>query len=342
MKKAISLLLAIAMCLSLCSCDLDLELGILDKLGVSPTEYLVACFGCKQEFTVGQLNADFGLCQDCLMDVGAAYCKKCDAPCYTRDMIQGLCQTCSASESTETTTQTTVSQTNGDPESVACNLCGASYHPSEITDGYCPGCYAQASYDENDEAEYYACDSCGREYDSADELYDGLCYGCYCDKYSLCISCGTRPDEGYGPSGMECSECYYRDYATCAGCGYDYWKDDMYGEYCSSCGVDPLPGTYYANYENVKITISYIDYEHYLTYTDLTSGITLYNIPLSYCNAYTATEKMLMFQIDSYYPEYSGYVEFCLFIGARAEYSYNALIDGLEDTDGYYSSLTKQ
>jgi len=49
----------------------------------------------------------------------------------------------------------------------------------------------------------------------------------------------------------------------------------------------------------------------------------------------------LMFVIDDYYPQYSGYVEVCWMKNSLFPYSYNALIDGLDDTDGYYSDLTK-
>lgn len=58
-----------------------------------------------------------------------------------------------------------------------------------------------------------------------------------------------------------------------------------------------------------------------------------------YYNQDTPTEKMIMFSIDEYYPQYSGYVEFC--VGGSMAYSYNALIDGLDDSYGYYQILEK-
>ena len=59
------------------------------------TEFRVACFECKEKYVAGQLNTDFGLCQGCMVKVGAAYCQSCCAPCYIRDMTYGLCQSCS-------------------------------------------------------------------------------------------------------------------------------------------------------------------------------------------------------------------------------------------------------
>ncbi len=133
----------------------------------------------------------------------------------------------------------------------------------------------------------------------------------------LCVSCKTQPSSGYGPSGMECADCYYGSDAI-------------------------LEGTYFAQFENVSITLTHHDYVDYiLTYRDLTSGITLENIPLAYYNANTSTEISMMFVIDDSYPEHGGYVEVYWSDGSLSPYSYNALIEGLEDTDGDYSFLNK-
>lgn len=305
MKKLVVWLVILPLLLLFTACSTEKESD-------NPTEFRVACFGCKQEFPSGQLNVDFGLCQDCMMKVGAAYCQNCAAPCYTRDMIQGLCRTCSASRNETTALQESTSVpemvtceycgysvrsdcmigdycvgcysvrqgkclrcthnsrlsdgchcaycsenwfycANCDKRTagndmfldlcmdcywrinsvlVPCPLCGASYTPQEMKDGYCHTCYPQASYDQSDEHE---CTRCGREYDTADGHYGGLCHGCYCEMNGLCIICAARPSDGMGPSGMECSECHYEAFGTCLECGYDYWKEDMYGDYCYHC-----------------------------------------------------------------------------------------------------------
>lgn len=103
---------------------------------------------------------------------------------------------------------------------------------------------------------------------------------------------------------------------------------------------DEITGTYIADYEDIRITITAeSDSEYYLTY--MASGITLENIPLAYFSSNTAEEKWLMFYLDEYYPEYVGYVEFCWSGDSRFPYSMNAMIDRLEDTNGEYTSLTK-
>ncbi len=103
-----------------------------------------------------------------------------------------------------------------------------------------------------------------------------------------------------------------------------------------------IAGTYLARFENVKIVIKEDPKAEYLlTYTDTASGITLNDIPLAYYDHNTPNEKWLMFFIDDYYPQYSGYVEFCWQKNEITPYFYNSLIDGLADTDGYYSDLIK-
>lgn len=101
---------------------------------------------------------------------------------------------------------------------------------------------------------------------------------------------------------------------------------------------DIIVGEYVDPYYNVKIVMSKeSDGEYRLTYS--ASGVTLSNLPVLYYNQDTPTEKMIMFSIDEYYPQYSGYVEFC--VGGSMAYSYNALIDGLDDSYGYYQILEK-
>lgn len=391
----------------------------------APTDFRVACFGCKQEVPMGQLNVDFGLCPDCMMKVGAAYCQGCAAPCYTRDMIQGLCSSCCASASNTAASSETAApvETTVPPEHIRCEYCGHLVHPDYLIGVYCVGCYAireekclrctynsrltegchcehcsqnwfycagcskrTAGYEmfldlcmdcyrqlnsilvpcllcnesiapaeikdkfcsncytePTSEPEIYTCDSCGREIDNPEDCHEGKCWGCYNEDKNLCVSCQKRPSEGYGPSAMECAQCYYESNATCPGCGYDYWKDDMIGDYCSSCYYDGLIGTYYDHSLNIKIVVtSHEDYDYCMSYTDCSLGITLRNIPLAYENSDASASKSLMFQLNDYYPGYGGYVEICMYIGARAEYSYNALIDGMVDSGGYYSSLSRE
>ena len=161
------------------------------------------------------------------------------------------------------------------------------------------------------------CAACGREIESPEDQYGDLCWVCYCESNGLCISCREQPSAGLGPSAMECEACYNWD--------------------------SPIFGTFYSDFENVKIEVTRHDYFDFcLTYTDLTSGITLENIPLAYYNMDEEYEKMLMFVVDDSYPEHSGYVELCWSGGMIDCFSYNALIEGLEDSGGFYSTMTKE
>ena len=133
----------------------------------------------------------------------------------------------------------------------------------------------------------------------------------------LCVSCNAQPSGGYGPSGMECANCYYGNDAI-------------------------LEGIYIAEFEHVQITLTHHDYVDYiLTYTDLTSGITLERIPMAYYSANSDTEIAMMFFMEESYPKHSGYVEICWSESGLFPYSYNAIIDGLEGTGGDYSPLSK-
>ena len=266
MKKQAIWIILLSVLLLFAACDTNTDT-------TKPTDFRVACFECGQQFSSGQINTDFGLCHDCMIKTGASYCKNCAAPCYTIDMVQGLCKKCSASTNDMTTSQDTIEppepieppEISEPPETTApsvtitppeppvdpkpvhcdscrysvlpdymignqcigcyairewkclrctynthltdgchcehcssnwfyctqcdkrtagsemflnlcmdcywklnsvlvpCPLCGASYSPSEITSGFCRNCYAQVSYDENDEQEYYRCASCDRE-----------------------------------------------------------------------------------------------------------------------------------------------------------------------------------
>ena len=167
------------------------------------------------------------------------------------------------------------------------------------------------------------CALCGAPY-WAEELKNGLCKGCnamyeHDQQDDLCVVCGKNPSEGYGMSAMECYECYQKTHN------------------------DDIVGTYYANYENVRITIEYNDTTDYvMTYEDLSAGIKISRIGLSYYSQQDTYNTGLFFDLSESGGKYKGYVEFCMSIGARAEYNYNALIEGVEDTGGYYSPLSKQ
>lgn len=101
---------------------------------------------------------------------------------------------------------------------------------------------------------------------------------------------------------------------------------------------DIVSGEYYDSTENIGIKITTdANGEYLLSYS--ASGVTLNNIPLRYYNQNTPTDKMLMFDLGTYYPEYNGYVEFC--VTNSSGYSYNSLIDGLGDSYGYYFSIEK-
>ena len=104
---------------------------------------------------------------------------------------------------------------------------------------------------------------------------------------------------------------------------------------------DEITGDYISDYTDVKITITATNSSDYrLTYT--ASGVTLENIPLAYFNENTSTRKMIMFDVDAMYPDYSGYIEFVW--GSESifgPYSFNALIDGLAGTEGDYYPLKK-
>lgn len=103
---------------------------------------------------------------------------------------------------------------------------------------------------------------------------------------------------------------------------------------------DELTGSYLAEYEAVKIIITATNNSDYhLTY--ITSEVTLENIPLAYFNINTDTDKRLMFDVDACYPEYNGYIEVIWSKNGLFQYAYNAMIEGLTDTEADYSPLKK-
>ena len=247
--------------------------------GTEPTEFRVACFECKEMFTAGQLNTDFGLCQGCMVKVGASYCQECSAPCYIRDMIHGLCTTCNAASKENTVESETITEpeTTVEPENtvavdmVNCNLCGRPIASSEAKGGYCPGCYIQSNYHE-DERNFATCDYCGVTYGYSDPLVGGACQSCWNGFAGLCKTCGRPYRDGdgfeslcyscqdkYGPKCRVCGDdltyqggvdglCYacYDAANSCKECGADltyqnydgycYYCHPSFGHICSNCG----------------------------------------------------------------------------------------------------------
>lgn len=101
---------------------------------------------------------------------------------------------------------------------------------------------------------------------------------------------------------------------------------------------DIVSGEYYDSTQNVGIKITTdANGEYLLSYS--ASGVSLNNIPLRFYNKNTPTDKMLMFDLGTYYPGYNGYVEFV--VTGSSRYSYNSLIDGLADSYGDYFPLEK-
>ena len=50
-------------------------------------EVSMRCIACRKVFSEEEINADFGLCRDCMLEAGATYCTKCNAPSYVKDMV---------------------------------------------------------------------------------------------------------------------------------------------------------------------------------------------------------------------------------------------------------------
>lgn len=179
-----------------------------------PTEFRVACFGCKELFVSGQLNADFGLCQSCMMEVGAAYCQSCSAPCYTRDMTHGLCRSCSAT--TEATTTA--------PERKQCEYCGLSILSDCFVDDCCIGCYC---------IRFGKCLHCTMD---REDPYSGHCEFC-ADKWFFCTSC-SKPAKGKEMFLDLCMECYGKANSvlvSCPLCGRSIAPNEIKRGYCESC-----------------------------------------------------------------------------------------------------------
>lgn len=218
--------------------------------GTEPTEFRVACFECKEMFTAGQLNTDFGLCQGCMVKVGASYCQECSAPCYIRDMIHGLCRSCSAA--IETTTE---------PKRLQCAYCGQSILADYFLEDCCIGCYGirfgkclRCKQDREDpnrghcdfcSDKWFFCASCSIPTKGEEMILD-LCMKCYGKANSVLVPCplcgrSIAPNEirsGY------CQSCraqadYHEDernFATCDYCGVTYgYSDPLVGGACQSC-----------------------------------------------------------------------------------------------------------
>lgn len=182
--------------------------------GTEPTEFRVACFECKEKFAAGELNTDFGLCQGCMVKVGAAYCQSCSAPCYIRDMTHGLCGNCSA----------TIEETTTEPERSQCAYCGRSILADYLVEDYCIGCYCIRQ------------GKCLRCKQDREEPNGGHCNFCK-DKRFFCASCRklTKGEEMFLDLCMECYGKANSVLVVCPLCGRDLAPEDIRGGYCQSC-----------------------------------------------------------------------------------------------------------
>lgn len=110
---------------------------------------------------------------------------------------------------------------------------------------------------------------------------------------------------------------------------------------------DPIIGEYFGQNEDIAILLTTEDGEsYYLSYTCFVTGQSLSMIPSWNITRYDDGTVSLMFQIDPYDSAHSGYVEVVI-AGENAsgylyKYEYNALIEGMEDSGGYYSPLNKK
>jgi len=181
--------------------------------GTEPTEFRVACFECKEKFVAGQLNTDFGLCQGCMVKVGAAYCQSCSAPCYIRDMTHGLCGSCNAAA--EATTE---------PERKQCEYCGQSILADYFVEDCCIGCYC---------IRQGKCLRCKQDRENSN---GGHCNFC-ADMRFFCASC-SKPTIGKEMFLDLCMDCYGKANSTlvcCPLCGRDLAPEDIRGGYCQDC-----------------------------------------------------------------------------------------------------------
>ena len=216
MKKKIFWIILLLLMLLLSACTVK-------PVGKEPTqaEQLAqsgdVCLGCEEQYVSGQLNADFGLCRECMVREGAIYCQDCNTPGYVRNMVYGRCQNCSASAK-ETTAEPAV-ETVEAVDTVACVLCGRAITSSQSLGGFCAACYADMLRPEEEE-EDDKCRKCGVILGKW-EGYDSLCSVCFA--IEMCDFCNAYK--------------VYKD-DLCKYC-YNYRTGDTSGE-CSKCGVDDV------------------------------------------------------------------------------------------------------
>ena len=233
--KVFALLLALCYLVSfLTGCGIDLLKSVSAQLPV-------CCSRCEQKFPALQINEDFGLCQQCLMDVGAAYCSTCGRPCYIRDMIQGLCSACStqategaviattsptipvATEPAETIPVATEPTT---PEKLKCKYCGRYVYSQYMIGDCCAGCLCIR------EGKCLRCLSKNHTGDS-----------CYCDAcqplFPRCKICNKEVP--VFDSVMDvCSSCYIKlngAVISCPLCGKSLFPYEVERGYCYSCRI---------------------------------------------------------------------------------------------------------
>lgn len=110
-------------------------------------------------------------------------------------------------------------------------------------------------------------------------------------------------------------------------------------EYVYFLQKDSLVGRYEAVYQDVEIEFTTDDRgDIYLTY--ISQGTVLENIPCVY-RVDCGDNVGLSFDLDECYPEHAGYVEVIYYKDSFSSMTYNAEINGVEHTDGFYSTLLR-
>ena len=147
---------------------------------------------------------------------------------------------------------------------------------------------------------------------------------------------------------------------------FDYNKGDILSIYCQVVDIgeiigytvdiievlkeDVVVGEYHAIYEDsagafedIYLWISTVDDSTYsLSYVDMLTGKGIYDIYSTEVSHYDSMVSVI-FRIDNYYPEHKGMVEIIIDPGSKMfPYGFISEIDGIGDTRGTYSSMSKR
>lgn len=225
MKKKIFWIILLLLMLLLSACTMK-------PVGKEPTqaEQLAqsgdVCLGCEEQYVSGQLNADFGLCRECMVREGATYCQNCKTPDYARNMTNGFCDACGI------TTEVTTSMPAVSEEAL-CAGCGRDFDTSTFIGGLCKECRESTC----------RCTKCNQPY-SPNQASNYLCFSCQDWSVPRCGFCGKDMTNEGGVSGV-CNGC---DDEKCDKCGAiltTQWDnnglcDDCYAatQGCIKCGVE--------------------------------------------------------------------------------------------------------